>query len=282
LVKTLNPASRVFILSKLLESCFTRSVIRFLPSYPPVNTVLRPRPAGFVGAVVAMISMLALSLGMGGPAVSGLPPGDPSCASGCAVGPFTAVNNMNGQYTVAGEPPGFSTVSADYDKGNVEYFDIYSPLVKTRYSQVYWTMMKSVPLPPALVKRFEGKVMAVTGWESDQVIKDPATNGSDFSIPITWAYNHVSVAAPHTPSHVSTRACVVTLLMHATTNVAALRQLHQWKGQRAGGGRGPERQRPEQFHGPRHRGRKSMDHVRPSQRQQRHQPFSCRHSICDW
>jgi hypothetical protein len=27
LVKTLNPASRVFILSKLLESCFTRSVI---------------------------------------------------------------------------------------------------------------------------------------------------------------------------------------------------------------------------------------------------------------
>jgi hypothetical protein len=29
LVKTLNPASRVFILSKLLESCFTRSIIPF-------------------------------------------------------------------------------------------------------------------------------------------------------------------------------------------------------------------------------------------------------------
>ena len=27
LVKTLDPASRVFILSKLLESCFTRSII---------------------------------------------------------------------------------------------------------------------------------------------------------------------------------------------------------------------------------------------------------------
>ena len=87
-------------------------------------------------------------------------------AHGCAVGPFAAVANLNGEYTIAGNPPGFSTVSADYDKGNVEYFDIYSPLVKTRYSQVYWTMMESVPLPPALVQRFAGKVMAVTGVSS--------------------------------------------------------------------------------------------------------------------
>ena len=53
-----------------------------------------------------------------------------------------------------GKPNGFSTQSADYDPGNIEYFDVYSPLVKMRYSplvkmrysQVYWTMMPSVPL----------------------------------------------------------------------------------------------------------------------------------------
>ena len=35
----------------------------------------------------------------------------------------------------------------------------YSPLVKTRYSQVYWTMMPSVPLPAEIVSRFAGTAM---------------------------------------------------------------------------------------------------------------------------
>ena len=29
--------------------------------------------------------------------------------------------------------------------------------------------MKAVPLDPALVKRFDGKVMAIVGFEADQV-----------------------------------------------------------------------------------------------------------------
>jgi hypothetical protein len=62
----------------------------------------------------------------------------------------------------------FSTQSADYD-GGVEYFDVYSPEIRTRYSQVFWTMMDAVPLPPDLVARFDGKVMAITGSEMDQV-----------------------------------------------------------------------------------------------------------------
>ena len=66
------------------------------------------------------------------------------------------------------------------------YFDVYSPLVKTRYSQVYWTMMPSVPLPDEVVQRFAGKTMVVTGWESDQVIKGTAGE-PDQSVPITWA-----------------------------------------------------------------------------------------------
>ena len=103
-----------------------------------------------------------LSLSMVACAVVAL---DPSCEHGCATGPVKAVGensaNMNGDYTIAGNPKGFSTKSADYDPGNIEYFDVYSPLVKTRYSQVYWTMMPSVPLPEEIVSRFAGKTMCV-------------------------------------------------------------------------------------------------------------------------
>ena len=77
------------------------------------------------------------------------------------LGIASAEPNMNGDYTIAGSPKGFSTKSADYDPGNIEYFDVYSPLVKTRYSQVYWTMMPSVPLPEEIVSRFAGKTMCV-------------------------------------------------------------------------------------------------------------------------
>ena len=36
----------------------------------------------------------------------------------------TQAENMNGDYTVAGNPKGFSTKSADYDPGHIEYFDV--------------------------------------------------------------------------------------------------------------------------------------------------------------
>jgi hypothetical protein len=42
-------------------------------------------------------------------------------------------------------------------------------------------------LPDAIVKRFEGKVMAIVGIEMDQVRRTPA---GDVSLPINVAYNH--------------------------------------------------------------------------------------------
>ena len=39
-----------------------------------------------------------------------------------------------------------------------------------RYGEVYWTMMDAVPLDQALVERFKGKVMAIVGYEADQVL----------------------------------------------------------------------------------------------------------------
>ena len=53
-----------------------------------------------------------------------------------------------------------------------------------------------MPLPTELVKRFEGKGMAIMGYEVDQVRKkgDKDFDGSilqeDVSVPINVAYNH--------------------------------------------------------------------------------------------
>ena len=44
--------------------------------------------------------------------------------------------------------------------------------------------MEPVKIPQDIIDRFEGKIMAVTGYETDQVFP----NGT--SVPITWAYNH--------------------------------------------------------------------------------------------
>ena len=68
------------------------------------------------------------------------------------------------------------------------YTQVYSPPISTKYSEVYWTMMDPVPMDKDLVARFQGKTMAIVGYESDQVI---VTEGQpDVSVPITHAYNH--------------------------------------------------------------------------------------------
>jgi hypothetical protein len=48
-------------------------------------------------------------------------------------------------------------------------------------------MMANVPIPQDIIDRFDGKVMAVTGMETDQVQRTPK---GDVSVPLTWAYNH--------------------------------------------------------------------------------------------
>lgn len=95
------------------------------------------------------------------------------------------MNGQPGQYKIA-NPNTLSSkdFSTDYD---VEYFDVYSPPIKTRYSEVFWTMMDKVSLPQNIIERFKNKTMAIRGYEVDQVMK---TSQGDVSVPITWAYNH--------------------------------------------------------------------------------------------
>ena len=81
--------------------------------------------------------------------------------------------------------------------------------MRTRYSEVYWTRNTPINLPDALVQRFAGKVMAITGYEVDQVTHSgpqtgtttkgdvlggfacyPNCSDTDKSVPIYNAYNH--------------------------------------------------------------------------------------------
>merc|ERR1719369_1390948 len=79
--------------------------------------------------------------------------------------------NMNGEYLLSNANPSASGKwNSDYGKfKDVEFFDVYSPPISTKYSEVYWTMMDPVPLDEKLVERFAGKTMAIIGYETDQV-----------------------------------------------------------------------------------------------------------------
>ena len=109
-----------------------------------------------------------------------------------ALGLASAEPNLNGDYKMSKTPKGrddvFSMRFADYP-GTVEYFDIYSPVLSSVYSQVIWTTFPPIALPDEIVKRFAGgKPMAILGMESDQVRN--TTEGEEVSVPITWTYNH--------------------------------------------------------------------------------------------
>lgn len=109
-------------------------------------------------------------------------------ASAVAVSPSS---NMNGKaYKIANpnpdSPRNFSGEFSEYYP-NSKYFEVYSPLISTVYGQVYWTMMEPVPLPVDIVNQFAGRTMAITGYESDQVMR---TAQGDVPLPITAAYNH--------------------------------------------------------------------------------------------
>lgn len=100
--------------------------------------------------------------------------------------------NMNGepgQYKIANSNTNSKTIfSTDY---TAEYFEVYSQPITSRYSEVFWRQQDPVELPPEIKTRFADKVMAIVGYEVNQVRVTPS---GDVPVPITWAYNHHYVA----------------------------------------------------------------------------------------
>jgi hypothetical protein len=105
-----------------------------------------------------------------------------------------AFENMNGDYVITPTPNAptnstFSTRWSEYKNknGGVQYFEVYLGPITTLYSQVWWKALPTLPLPPELIKRFDGKGMAVVGYEVDSVRKGAGPNGEDVSVPVNMA-----------------------------------------------------------------------------------------------
>ncbi|XP_045180973.2 uncharacterized protein LOC123540207 [Mercenaria mercenaria] len=102
---------------------------------------------------------------------------------------------MNGKYLVFSGGNQAVPFNDDYSSKGHEYFDVYSPEIATHYGEVFWTGLNFNPLPKKIVDRFKGKVIAITGYEQDQVMVSPVGQpgvnpDADVSVPINWAYNH--------------------------------------------------------------------------------------------
>lgn len=103
--------------------------------------------------------------------------------------------NMNGKYLIASGGKQAVAYNDDYASKGHEYFDVWAPEIATHYGEVFWTSQGNQPLPDAIVKRFAGKTIAITGYEQDQVMVTPTGKpgvnpDQDVSVPINWAYNH--------------------------------------------------------------------------------------------
>merc|ERR1719460_1692565 len=75
-------------------------------------------------------------------------------------------------YTIANPGKG-SSPTRDH-RG--EFFEIWSEPITSHYSEVSWTT-DTIPLPPEIVARFDGKVMVVVGNEFD-IVRPTAENGT--------------------------------------------------------------------------------------------------------
>ena len=85
--------------------------------------------------------------------------------------PYAISNPPGSTSNWQGTPGEYLTKFESNVAGNVEHFDVYGE-VQTMYSQVYWTRNNPINLPPEIIERFKGKVMAITGYEVDQVTHD--------------------------------------------------------------------------------------------------------------
>eukprot|EP01062_Namystynia_karyoxenos_P053990 TRINITY_DN4407_c0_g1_i1.p1 TRINITY_DN4407_c0_g1~~TRINITY_DN4407_c0_g1_i1.p1 ORF type:complete len:832 (+),score=241.78 TRINITY_DN4407_c0_g1_i1:80-2575(+) len=96
---------------------------------------------------------------------------------------LAAAPSMNGEYPgISNGLPGFRA------EHRGEWFEVLSDPITTRYSEVYWTSMPPVPLPPDFVARYQGRAVSITGYEAD-IVQENSSGGYE-SVPAYESYNH--------------------------------------------------------------------------------------------
>lgn len=104
--------------------------------------------------------------------------------AGAPVVPQNDHMNPDLPYLIANAPTGLETKPRSFSGKS---FELTSPPIRSQYSQVLWHQLPATPLPADLVKEFEGKVMAFTGFEVD-VIRN--VSGKWEHVPCYESYNH--------------------------------------------------------------------------------------------
>ena len=102
---------------------------------------------------------------------------------------LTKTHNLNGDvYKILSRLQLKTTISNSYNQINssMEYFDVYSDPITSIWGCLL-DYDESIKLPQNIIDRFNNKVIAITGYEMNQVI---INNGVETPVPITWAYNH--------------------------------------------------------------------------------------------
>ncbi|KAH8067403.1 hypothetical protein JL721_7511 [Aureococcus anophagefferens] len=89
-------------------------------------------------------------------------------------------------YTITNEAPGHEGESREFS--GAAYFDVDSPVLTMRYSEVAWRTLPAVPLPAEVVAKYANATIAVTGFEVD-VLRDLG-NGATESVAAYDSYNH--------------------------------------------------------------------------------------------
>ena len=103
--------------------------------------------------------------------------------------------NMNGPYEIQNEKQK-GAFQSEWGKRGHKFFDVYSPELATQYASNFWRDMGDNPIPRSIIDQFKGKVIAITGYEHDQVMVYPTGKpgvnpDKDVSVPFNWAYNHL-------------------------------------------------------------------------------------------
>ena len=64
-----------------------------------------------------------------------------------------------------------------------------TPSIRTRYAEVFWTVMPPIPLPRSIVEKYNNTIMAITAHEVN-VLRHNSTTGNTSAVPCYESYNH--------------------------------------------------------------------------------------------
>merc|ERR1711871_1258 len=107
-------------------------------------------------------------------------------AAACIVAVHCANMIPEMKYELSNPAPGHEGETRKFTSS--EFFEVESPTMKMKYSEVVWTTLPAVTLPEYILTRFANTTMAITGFETNVYRK--TANGQEEPVAAYDNYNH--------------------------------------------------------------------------------------------